>query len=102
MDFIFYRGAVSGADAFDDSRKHRRAIQSGAYRVVSCLIGMGDPTQTLCRVHFAITDVRKNRFWHIALLPLQLGKVYGAAINTRWRPGFKASHRQLHLSQAPR
>jgi len=103
VDLVLDRGAVTGADAFDDARVHGAAVEAGADDVVRLAVRVRDPARHLARVHGRVThDGKHGHGIEIARLFLHHGKVDAAAIDARRRARFQAALRQFQLFQAGR
>ena len=60
-DLVLDRRAVARADALDDARVHRRAVEAAADDVVGARVGVRDPARPLRRMHVARAEEREHR-----------------------------------------
>jgi hypothetical protein len=111
VDLVFHARAITRAHALDLAGEHGAAVKARADDLVRALVGVGDPARHLLWVHVGLAHEAEHRHpalrvhaagHTIARLLRALGKVDGAAIQTRRCAGFQTPLRQLQFFQARR
>src|SRR5882757_1128073 len=101
-DLVLDRGAVAGADALDDARKHRRAVSRGPNDLVSPLVRLRNETINLSGVITAAPEEREDRHGLIARLRRHDREIERAPVDPWGSAGFEATDAQRQLTKARR